>query len=219
MTSSAQYEEILTTHLNDMYALAFQLTGSHHNAEDLVQDLFINLSMRQYQARDIERPKAWLATILYRTFVDQWRRHKRSPLVYGADETHALSATSHDVADTLSCEPEAEYERSQKCEQAMAILRQLNERHREIVILHDLHEYTMNEIAVIMALPVGTIKSNLHRARKHIALLLQALDKSNASKTAPTADKKESGNSPSSVSSCQQQAASVDFKSLQEILS
>ena len=176
MPSSESYEEILTTHLNDMYALAFQLTGSQHNAEDLVQDLFINLSMRRYQEREIERPKAWLATILYRTFVDQWRRQKRSPVIYGADENSAPGEIDSAALQTqLSDDPAYHCEQLRKQELALAVLQQLNERQRQIIILHDLHEYTMNEIAAIMELPLGTIKSNLHRARNHIDQILQSM--------------------------------------------
>jgi len=218
MPSSEQFEEILTTHLNEMYALAFQLTGTRHNAEDLVQDLFINLSMRQYQKREIERPKAWLATILYRTFVDQWRRQKRSPLVYGADENSAHASSSIDISGVFSCQPEHEYERGQKRERALEILQQLNLRQREIVILHDLHEYTMTEIAVIMDLPLGTIKSNLHRARKNIATLLdemhhesQRLEEKNHSNVGQQASQL--------MDKPHIQASPPDLESLQEILS
>jgi len=178
MPSSEDFEEILTTHLNDMYALAYQLTGSKHNAEDLVQDLFINLSMRRYKEREIERPKAWLATILYRTFIDQWRRQKRSPVIYGVDENHT-EAGHQAQATTLQADfdPELYCDRNRQQELALSILQQLNERQRQIVILHDMHEYTMSEISTILDLPIGTIKSNLHRARKHIAVILHSLEK------------------------------------------
>ena len=175
MPSSEEYEDILTTHLNDMYALAMQLTGSTHNAEDLVQDLFISLSMRRYRKREIERPRAWLATILYRIFIDQWRRQKRSPVVYGVEpnDSDSVETLAHEWRNN---DPVNYVDRQRQQNQALAVLDELNEQHREIIILFDLHEYTMNEIAEIMGLPLGTVKSNLHRARKHISLILQRME-------------------------------------------
>jgi len=183
MANSEDYEKILTTHLNDMYALAYQLTGSHHNAEDLVQDLFVNLSMRRYQAREIERPKAWLATILYRTFVDQWRRQRRSPIIYSDEALNSSKSLAENsaVVNISSNDPELDFESNQRKELVSHILQQLNERQRQIIILHDMHEYTMNEISTILNLPLGTIKSNLHRARRHIADVLKPVQSKRSS--------------------------------------
>lgn len=169
MPSSENFADIVTAHLDDMYALAYQFTGSRQHAEDLVQDLFVNLSLKRYAEREIRRPKAWLAAILYRIFVDQWRRQKRSPVIYGVLDCEQQPEQGSDS-------PLQHCEQQQKTAQALQVLRQLNERHRQMILLHDIHEYTMNEISDIMQLPLGTVKSNIHRAKKHISVILHEMN-------------------------------------------
>ena len=172
MPSSDDFETILTTYLDDMYALAYQLTGSPHNAEDLVQDLFINLSLKRYQEREIRRPKAWLATILYRLFIDQWRRHKRSPVIYGYDE-ELEQQDPHNGIRQRQNDPLQQLEMTNQQQRAMRALNTLNERQRQVMILHELEGYTLLEICQIMDLPLGTAKSNLHRAREKVQVFVE----------------------------------------------
>jgi RNA polymerase sigma-70 factor (ECF subfamily) len=170
MPDSDDFEILLTTHLNDMYALALQLTRSKENAEDLVQDLFISLSVKRYANREIRRPRAWLASILYRLFVDQWRRKVRSPVIFGlSDDTDGSfepEIACHQPGPLQSLELDAQHARIQQA------LDRLNERQHQVLVLHDMEGYTLEEIADIMQVPLGTIKSNLHRGREKLHLQL-----------------------------------------------
>lgn len=174
MPSSDDFETILTTHLNDMYALAYQLTGSSHNAEDLVQDLFVNLSLKRYPLREIQRPKAWLAAILYRVFVDQWRRQRRSPVSYGFDEALEQCPAYNNAGDANQNDPLQQLELDQQQQRALRALNTLNERQRQMMVLYEIEGYTLEEICQIMSLPIGTAKSNLHRARERIQQFIDA---------------------------------------------
>jgi len=74
MPNSDDFVTILTSHLNDLYTLALRLTSSWDGAEDLVHDLLLVCLSERYQSQEILRSRAWLASILYRMFVGQWRR-------------------------------------------------------------------------------------------------------------------------------------------------
>ena len=172
MPKSDEFETLVTTYIDDMYALAMQLTGSKDSAQDLVQDLFISLSLKKYANREIHRPKAWLASILYRIFVDQWRRHKNAPVQFGIhvideNEIDPTTGDCYSITDPVYIlELEDEQDR---IHEAMQVL---NERQHQIVMLHDIEGYTLEEIGEILVVPVGTVKSNLHRAREKVRIQL-----------------------------------------------
>ena len=172
MPDSDDFENLLTTYMNDMYTLALQLTGSKDNAEDLVQDLFVSLSMKRYTKRTIHRPKAWLASILYRIFIDQWRRKVKGPVQYGLQVNNEHDTDIEAICNGPGPLEALEYESEQA--RAQSALDTLNERQKQILILHDLEGYTLKEITEIMTIPIGTAKSNLHRAREKIQQVLTA---------------------------------------------
>jgi len=188
MPNSDDFETILTTHLDDMYALAIRLTGSKDNAEDLVHDLFINLSVKRYQNREILQPRAWLASILYRIFIDQWRRKKRAPVQYwsclgsdnrtyngadnGSDNSYSSETHPQDNIVSLSPRPDEELEMDNKQKRLQLALDTLNERQQQIVVLHELEGYKLEEISHIMNMPLGTVKSSLYRAKDKLLAVL-----------------------------------------------
>jgi len=172
MPDSDDFEKLLTTYIDDMYTLALQLTGSKDNAEDLVQDLFVSLSMKRYTNRTIHRPKAWLASILYRIFVDQWRRRVKGPVQYGLQISNEYDTDIEAICNRPGPLEALEYDSEQA--RAQSALDTLNERQKQIVILHDLEGYTLKEITEIMTIPIGTAKSNLHRAREKLQQALTA---------------------------------------------
>ena len=207
MPNSDDFATILTSHLDDMYALAIRFTGSKDNAEDLVHDLFVNLSVKRYQNREIRNPRAWLASILYRIFVDQWRRKVNAPVQYWCNLGVDTDIDRSDInpSDNVICiqpNPERALEIDDQQQRLQQALDTLNERQQQIVVLHEIEGYTMVEVGQILDIPLGTVKSGLFRAKDKLLQYLSGqretlasltCDKTDAGKPAANTSRKETG--------------------------
>jgi len=161
-----------------LYNFAYRLTGSKESAEDLVQELFVTLSPDNMNIDHVRQPRAWLATILYRLFVKHWRKDKRSPFVAvtGDFNTRNQDVASFDPVDNaidLSPGPQDSLQQAQLKDTLTDALDKLSDDHRVLVTLHDAEGYTLPELEEIMGVPLGTLKSRLHRARDKLEKLLR----------------------------------------------
>jgi len=153
------FEVLLEPHMDSLYRMAYRLSGNQADAEDLIQDLFIKLYPQLGEMARVERLKAWLARVLYNLFVDRKRQKDRSPLqLVGNDEW----LEQHE--DTAAG-PDAELEQGQTAHHLERLLAELNPEQRELILLHDVEGYTLAELETILATPIGTLKSRLHRTR------------------------------------------------------
>ena len=170
------FEALVGPHVDHLYRLAWRLSGSTADAEDLVQDLLIKVYPRHDEIRTLDAPRPWLARALYRLYVDRWRRAGRSPLVEAVPDEEG-----EDVIDSSADTgpgPEALADRAQERDRLAAAVEQLNPDQRALVVLHDVEGYTLNELETVLEAPVGTLKSRLHRARASLRqrLAMEPLD-------------------------------------------
>lgn len=150
-----------------MYRLAYRFCGSREDAEDLVQDILVKLYPRLNELRGIDNLPSWLATVLYRQFVDRTRHHNRSPVQLTEDgETFPVTV------DNTALQPEAQVANDEAIDQVQNALLQLNEDHRVLVVLHDVEGFKLTELQEMLDIPIGTLKSRLHRAREQLKKLL-----------------------------------------------
>lgn len=154
--------------LPDLYRLAFRLTGTRDDAQDLVQDVVVKVLSRNHDLTALDNPGMWLARVLYNHFVDDRRRYGRSPL-------KLVSAADPDELDLGGASPEAAAQHSQTSAALTRALDRLPENQRLVVLLHDSEGYTLEEIQRIADVPLGTLKSRLHRGRTRLAELLPGL--------------------------------------------
>src|SRR6266513_472020 len=165
------FEDLLRPQVEYLYRLAWRFTGSVADAEDLVQDVLLKLYPRTRELLDIERLRPWLAKVLYRQYIDFFRKRARSPLV----ELAADSEGEDDPLDTLPAledGPEDHAERSRLRERILAALERLSPEQRAVVTMHDVEGYSLEELETILETPLGTLKSRLHRARRRLRALL-----------------------------------------------
>ncbi len=181
MKKLSKFEVLLTSHLNDMYRFAFRLTRHKETAEDLVQDMFVSLDMKQINPDSLRNPRAWLGKILYCRFVEHWRREHRSPLGIAVTGTGTGSPDDNwhdhpqlDTTEDFQAGPETLAMEAADQALLLAALEQLSDEHRDIIVLHDVEGYTFPELQEILEVPVGTLKSRLHRARHKLQLHLEA---------------------------------------------
>lgn len=168
-STTKQFEALLRPHLDSLYRLAFRLTMSRVDAEDLVQDVLAKLLPRCAEMQKLANLYPWLARVLYHQFVDDTRRLSRSPLhlVVSDDEFSLAEQPAENAADPFN---KMVYSRDQQ--QLINAVERLADEHRVVIIMHDIEGYTLADIADILACPVGTVKSRLHRARARLRELL-----------------------------------------------
>jgi RNA polymerase sigma-70 factor (ECF subfamily) len=155
-----QFEALVKPHLTKLYRLAYRLTNQRDDAEDLVQEVLLAVYPRLEEMQDIEMPGSWLSRILYRKFVDQYRRQKRSPIDYTDDDQNI-----YDSAMDTAMQPAERLNSSQTQSMLNMALNKLNEDQRVLIMLHDVEGYTLQEIAEMLDTSIGTLKSRISRAR------------------------------------------------------
>ena len=169
LPSSQVFDSLVRPHFDRLYRLAWRLTGSKHEAEDLFQEVLIKAFAKIDDLVDIDEPGPWLARVMYNLFVDQHRRFTRQRMqVVGEGQL-----SGHGLADLADpAQPHLDHERFERLERLHEAIGQLSEEHRVVVLLHDTEGYKLEEIQELTGTPVGTIKSRLHRARARLRQIL-----------------------------------------------
>lgn len=164
-----RFVALVFPHLRSLYRLGYRLTGNAEAAEDLVQDTLAALLPRVGELDAVAQLRPWLAKVLYRRFVDGYRRQRRCPVDSSVSIDDECNPSLMDTAAAADLDHMArlDLQRSFHC-----ALLTLPESWRNTVLLHDVEGYTAAEVAEILELEVGTVKSRLHRARKKLRRLL-----------------------------------------------
>ena len=165
------FDVLVRPHFDRLYRLAFRLTGHKAEAEDLFQELLIKAYGKLDDLVTIDEPGSWLSRVMYNLFVDERRRFARRRM-HTVEEGFLTGDGLEGFAGTDN--PEHDQQRLDKLKQLDAALSQLSNEHRLIVLLHDTEGYKLEEIHELIGVPVGTVKSRLHRARARLREILTA---------------------------------------------
>ncbi|MBU0681876.1 MAG: RNA polymerase sigma factor [Proteobacteria bacterium] len=163
-SKTADFESIVRPHMLRLYRVAYRLTGNSTDAEDLVQDVLVKLYPKERQLLAIETLGPWLAKVLYRTFLDQQRRNKRSPLHLVAKGAN-MDADILDFIASPQAGPEEGTEQKETHRRLQAAINSLNPDQRHLCLLYYVEGYTLAELEEILDTPLGTLKSRIHRSR------------------------------------------------------
>ena len=168
---SAAFERLVRPHLDRLYRLAWRLTGRKAEAEDLFQELLIKAYQKLDDLVEIDEPGSWLSRVMYNLFIDEQRRFARRRM-HLVEEGQLAGDGLQGFAGNDS--PVADNERLERMQRLDAALGQLSDEHRVVVLLHDTEGYKLAEIEEVTGVPVGTVKSRLHRARARLREILTA---------------------------------------------
>jgi RNA polymerase sigma-70 factor, ECF subfamily len=157
----ARFEAEALAHLDALYSFALKLSRSRDEAEDLVSDTILRALERWEQYRLGTNIRAWLFTILYHVFVSRKRRIDARE-VQATDETEGWGA--FEPAGDLN--PEARFYETFLDAEVTNAIDTLPDEYRTAVVLSDIHELRYAEIAHILGVPEGTVKSRLFRGRR-----------------------------------------------------
>jgi RNA polymerase sigma-70 factor (ECF subfamily) len=164
------FAELVRPHLQALYRLAYRFTGRQHEAEDLLQELLTRLYTRPERLNGIESLRPWLARALYNLYIDEHRRLRRSPL--GHLHSTAAGGTAEEDAFPVRSDKNTDLnfstEMAQMRQHLIELVQQLPQEQREVVILHDVEGYELQEAAEILGVALGTVKSRLHRGHERL---------------------------------------------------
>ncbi len=159
------WEEVAHSYGAFLYGLAYRLTGNHQDAQDVVQEVLLRVrrGLRSYQPGNFE---GWLSRITTNTFLDQVRRQQRRPTVPLPDEPDRFAPGSTDL--------DAEIAARDLPDHLQVLLGELSPDHRAPVVLKDVMGYSYEEIADMLDVPIGTVRSRIHRGRGRLRQALES---------------------------------------------
>jgi RNA polymerase sigma-70 factor (ECF subfamily) len=160
MASAWDFEGLVARYYEPLYQFAFSLTRAEADACDLTQQTFYVWATKGHQLRDPQKVKTWLFTTLHRQFLESRRRQVRFP-------HHELEATEDELPVIL---PGAISQLDTAL--VLAALGRVDEPFQAPVSLFYLHDHSYKEIADILELPLGTVKSRISRGIGHMQKLL-----------------------------------------------
>jgi RNA polymerase sigma-70 factor (ECF subfamily) len=146
-----------------LYNVAYRLAGNDDDAQDLVQEALLRVrrGLEHYQPGSLE---GWLARIVTNVFLDEMRRRKRRP----------TDALPDDPGRVLPPAPAADQVQTGLSDEIQAALGDLPEEFRVPVVLCDVSDLSYEQIADATGVPIGTVRSRIHRGRRMLRAALTA---------------------------------------------
>ena len=154
--SKEEFESAALPHLNDLYRTATRVLGNRTEAEDLVQEAYLQAWKSFHRFESGTNCRAWLFKILFHVIQHHRRKWYNSKLIQESDDML--------LQDTVPYEPPAPQHLSD--EDLLAALERIPVQYREVVVLTDVQEFSYKEVAATLGVPVGTVMSRLSRGRK-----------------------------------------------------
>jgi len=176
--ATSDFEQLLTPLLDSAYGTALHFTRNRADAEDLVQEACL-LAFRGFRSFEPgSNFRAWFFRILANAFFSKYRKRKREGQSVTLDDTPELYLYSQTVAAGLHSRPEepagallAKLDEEEVC----AAVDALPEEYRVVATLYFMQDFSYQEIADVLGLPIGTVRSRLHRGRRLLQPALWAL--------------------------------------------
>jgi RNA polymerase sigma-70 factor (ECF subfamily) len=173
---SSAWEEIVRLHNRRIYNLCYRFTNSPDDAQDLTQDVFIRV-YRTLASYNVEKGAftTWLTTLTRNLLVDHFRRSKQDRVTDSIDAGLREEEDSLSLSDQLEDpgpSPDDRLASKETQKVVQGALQRLSPDLREAVILRDLQDMDYKEIAAVLRVPEGTVKSRINRGRMELARLL-----------------------------------------------
>lgn len=163
------FESATMPFVDALYNTALRMTRSPEDAEDLVQETYLKAYKYYDKFTEGTNLKAWLFRILKNTFINNYRKQKQIPPQNAFEEIEdAFESQISPEAPSSIPGPEEDILENVLDEDVQAALESLPDDYRMVVLLADLEDFSYQEIADILEIPVGTVMSRLYRARRRL---------------------------------------------------
>jgi RNA polymerase sigma-70 factor (ECF subfamily) len=171
---TAAWEDLVRLHTRRVYGICYRFTGSDSEAQDLTQDVFLRIFRTVKSFRMEEGSFAtWTARVTRNLLIDHYRRTRQDRSTDSIEDQLPRIEANPSPASRAVPRPDAMVINREKDEILQGALKKLSPELRETVILRDLQELEYREIAVVLNIPEGTVKSRLNRGRAELARLLR----------------------------------------------
>lgn len=168
----SDFRQEAITYLDHLYRVAFHFAHERADAEDLVQETYLQAVTRCHQFTPGTNLKSWLTKILYNLFINRYHRDKRTVSLDRVDAETGVSWL--ESLEGSAGKPEAELLQTELQDKIREALNSLQEEFRSPVVLVDIGGFTYAEVAEILSCPIGTVRSRLFRARSILASKLRS---------------------------------------------
>jgi RNA polymerase sigma-70 factor, ECF subfamily len=165
------FNEEIIPHLDALYNFALRLTTDPNDAEDLVQDTIVKAYRFFNSYEKGTNAKAWLFRILKNSYINNYRKKSKKPQEVDYDEVSTFYETVR-AERTDTSDLEDKMYRELMDDDITNALEELPEDFRTVVLLCDVEGFTYEEIANMLDVPIGTIRSRLHRGRNLLKVQL-----------------------------------------------
>lgn len=163
-----EYEQVVTPHLDYLYALAVRLTGNRTTAEDLLQDALLRAFRGFAGLRNRERPRFWLTRVLTTAFHDRLRADRDQNAVSVDEQFDLFDRIVEEDPFPYSDRVHLDFLELFDSTKLIEVLQRLHPSHRAALILAYVYGFKTREIAEITGTPIGTVLARLHRGRKQL---------------------------------------------------
>jgi RNA polymerase sigma-70 factor (ECF subfamily) len=166
----AAWEELVRQHTRHVYALCYRFTGGAAEAQDLTQEVFLRVFRTLKSFRSAEGSfGTWLSRVTRNLLIDHYRRTRQERITDPIEE----QLPTLDLKGTVADQPDQALAGREASEVLQTALQKLSPELREAVILRDLQEMEYREIAQVLDIPEGTVKSRINRGRTELGRLLR----------------------------------------------
>ncbi len=160
----AIFDHEFLPHIDSMYNFAYRLTFDEDDAKDLVQDTYLKAFRFIHSFEQGTNAKAWLFRILKNSFINDFRKKSKEPAKVDYQEVETYY-NSDDVDRAITTDLRVDTVQDMLGDEISNALNALDVDFRTVIILCDLEGFKYDEMAKILDIPIGTVRSRLHRAR------------------------------------------------------
>lgn len=164
-------------HIDSMYNFAYRLTFDEDESKDLVQETYLKAFRFLNSFQQGTNAKAWLFRILKNSFINDFRKKSKQPAKVDYQEVETYY-NSDDIDVSITTDLRVDAVQDMIGDEISNALNSLAVDFRTVIILCDLEGFTYEEMAKILDIPIGTVRSRLHRARNLLKEKLQVYAKS-----------------------------------------
>ncbi len=170
----AAWEDLVRLHTRRIYGLCYRFTGKDSEAQDLTQEVFLRVYRSLASFRSSEGSfTTWLARLTRNLLIDHYRRTRNERITDSIEEQLPGTEGRSEEKFRSASRPDSAVAGREASELLQSALVKLSPELRETIILRDLQEMEYREIAEVLAIPEGTVKSRLNRGRAELARLLK----------------------------------------------
>ncbi len=166
---SAAFGQLVTKYQDRLYNTLVHVAGNAEDARDVVQEALVQAFVKLDSFQGASAFYTWLYRIAFNVAISHRRRRRPAVSV-----EHAREVGGEEPIDTTEA-PTERLEREERARQVHQALGQLSEEHRDVLVLREMEGFCYETIAQVLELPIGTVRSRLHRARLQLHEQLKAM--------------------------------------------